>query len=85
MKSGEVMENEETKTTETTVENNTNVERPSSTPISTVIGPQEWYMFGRKTIYADYTEEQMNAQTIAKILNDVFSVHLENSNEIDYL
>ena len=85
MKSGEVMENEETKTTETAVENNTNVERPSSVPISTVIGPQEWYMFGRKTIYADYTEDQMNAQTIAKILNDVFSVHLQNSNEIDYL
>ena len=27
----------------------------------------------------------MNEQTISQILNDVFSVHLQNANEIDYL
>ena len=77
MKSGEKMENQE-------LENNT-AQRPTSTPIPARIGPQEVRMFGRKVIYADYTEDEMNEDTIAKILNDVFSVHLQNSNEIDYL
>ena len=58
---------------------------PTSTPIPPRIGPQECRLFGRKVIYADYTEDEMNEETITKILNDVFSVHLENANEIDYL
>ena len=33
----------------------------------------------------NYTEDEMNENTIKKILNDVFSVHLQNANEIDYL
>ena len=56
---------------------------PISSP--SIIGPSEYRLFGRKVIYADYKEEDMNALTISKILNDVFSVHLQNSNEIDYL
>ena len=48
-------------------------------------GPGETRLFGRKVIYADYLPKDMNAETIAKILNDVFSVHLQNANEIDYL
>lgn len=48
-------------------------------------GPGEIRLFGRKVIYADYLPEDMNAETITKILNDVFSVHLQNANEIDYL
>lgn len=49
------------------------------------IAPQELRMFGRKIIYADYKPEDMNADTITKILNDVFSVHMQNASEIDYL
>ena len=57
---------------------------PTSQPI-VAVGPQEWRLFGRKIIYADYLPEQLNEQTITTILNDVFSVHLRNANEIDYL
>lgn len=85
MKSGDKMENQETITTETTVGENNNAQVPTTTPSDIKIGPGEYRMFGRKIIYADYTEDQMNEQTIAKILNDVFSVHLQNANEIDYL
>ena len=48
-------------------------------------GPGEYRLFGRKVIYADYKPEEMNEETITKILNDVFNVHLYNANEIDYL
>ena len=50
-----------------------------------VNAPKEWRLYGRKVIYADYTEEQLNEQIITKILNDVFSVHMQNASEIDYL
>lgn len=84
MKSGEYMENEKT-TNEVIVEENTNAQLPTSTPTNIPIGPIEYRMFGRKVIYADYTEDEMNENIIKKILNDVFSVHLQNANEIDYL
>ena len=42
-------------------------------------------LFCRKIIYADYKQEDMNEDTIKKILIDVFSVHLNNSLEIDEL
>ena len=48
-------------------------------------GPKETRLYGRKVIYADYLPEEMNEQTITKILTDVFSVHLSNANQIDYL
>ena len=48
-------------------------------------GPGEYRLFGRKIIYADFKPEEMNAETIAKILNDVFLIHLSNANEIEYL
>jgi len=51
----------------------------------TMIAPEEIRLFGRKVIYADYNPEDMNTETITKILNDVFSVHLQNAYEIDYL
>lgn len=73
------MENEETKIEETTAQ------IPTSSPTNIYVGPTDTYLFGRKVIYADYKEEEMNASTIAKILNDVFGVHLENASEIDYL
>ncbi len=84
MKSGDKMETEEISKTE--LEENTTIpERPVETLETNKIGPQELYTFGRKVIYADYKEEDMNAENITKILNDVFSVHLMNSSEIDYL
>ena len=63
------------------------VSRPTeANPIQPVqIAPAELRLYGRKVIYADYNPEDMNAATITKILNDVFSVHLQNANEIDYL
>ena len=62
-----------------------NIERPTSFNSNVVIGPLEYRLFGRKVIYADYKKEDMTEEVITKILNDVFSVHLQNSNEIDYL
>lgn len=76
MKSGDILNNQEEQTS---------AQVPTNTPVQVKIGPLEWRLFGRKVIYADYTEEEMNTETITKILNDVFSVHLQNSNEIDYL
>jgi SPP1 family phage portal protein len=89
MKSGENMENENT-INETNNETNnqeeiTNAEIPTSQPTIYVIGPKERRLFGRKVIYADYEEKDMNEETITKILNEVFSVHLQNAEEIDYL
>jgi SPP1 family phage portal protein len=51
----------------------------------TLIVPKEMRLFGRKVIYADYKPEEMNEETITKILNDVFDVHIHNASEIDYL
>ena len=83
MKSGEKMKNEEMKTTETPVENNTNAQLPTKEPYALV--REDTRLYGRKIIYADYEPEEMDAYTITKILTDVFSIHLQNSNEIDYL
>ena len=49
------------------------------------IAPKEIRLFGRKVIYADYNEEDMNEATITKILTDVFPIHIENASQIDYL
>ena len=49
------------------------------------IAPRERRLFGRKIIYADYKASEMSTKTISKILNDVFSLHLQNAEEIDYL
>lgn len=49
------------------------------------VAPQERRLFGRKIIYADYKASEMSAKTISKILTDVFSLHLQNADEIDYL
>lgn len=87
-KSGETMNETINETTEVnTNETSTTISIPTSTPPTNnkLNGPDEMYLFGRKIIYADYKEEDINANTIAKILNDVFSLHLQNSNEIDYL
>ena len=67
------------------IENSENIQRPTSQPYIWQIAPKEIRLFGRKIIYADYNEEDMNTDTITKIMNDVFTVHMENANEIDYL
>lgn len=82
MKSGEKM-NEENN--DVLIENSENIQRPTSQPYIWQIAPKEIRLFGRKIIYADYNEEDMNTDTITKIMNDVFTVHMENANEIDYL
>ena len=69
---------------ETTEESSTAVV-PTETSTNIIIGPAEYRLFGRKIIYADYDVEDMNAETIENILIDVFSIHLQNASEIDYL
>lgn len=73
---------------QTNVETNvSNASRPTDALPSNIRrkGPNELRLYGRKIIYADYKPEDMDVATIKKILNDVFSVHLQNANEIDYL
>jgi len=77
--------------------NENNLENNNQTSVSTAsrpveatnnpvqIAPPELRMFGRKVIYADFHADEMNAETIAKILNDVFTIHVQNASEIDYL
>ena len=40
----------------------TNAQRPTDKPVKAIIGPQEYRLFGRKIIYADYTEEEMKLE-----------------------
>jgi len=42
-------------------------------------------MYGRQLITADYTEDELNEQTISEILTKKFAVHEKNSEEIKYL
>ncbi len=59
-------------------------QRPTEQP--TIPGKaEEPLFFGRRVIYADYTEDEMNEKTIAEILNDCFWIHQQNAYEIDYL
>ena len=79
MKSGEKMEKEETVIDETI-----NAQLPTTEPILKK-QEDEFHSFGRRIIYADYTEDELDAPTIAKILNDSFWIHMQNANEINYL
>ena len=56
------------------------------------VGPEVAQFYGRKVLYDDYLPEDVNssnsnknAQTIGDILNHIWSTHLQNANEIDYL
>ena len=82
MKSGEVMKNE-TETTEI-VKENTNAQIPTEQPVVST-QQDDTRLFGRKIIYADYNPEDINENTIQQILCDVFSLHLHNAYEIQYL
>ena len=64
---------------------NSNAQIPTDTPTPVEIGPGVYRLFGRKVIYVDYKEEDINEKTIQEILTKVFHVHLQNANEIDYL
>jgi SPP1 family phage portal protein len=64
---------------------NSNAQIPTDTPTPVAIGPGVYRLFGRKVIYVDYKEEDINEKTIQEILTKVFHVHLQNANEIDYL
>lgn len=41
--------------------------------------------YGREMILSDFTEDDLNESTIAKILSDKFYIHEKNVNEINYL
>ena len=72
-------------------ENNENNQSTAVRPVEIrqnnpmLVAPNEIRLFGRKVIYADYYPEEMNESTIQKILNDVFTIHVQNASEIDYL
>lgn len=82
------------------MENNTeNVEVTTSTTATIptndyykVIGPEVAQFYGRKVLYDDYLPEDINgdnnsknAKTIGDILTHIWSSHMQNANEIDYL
>ena len=46
--------------------------------------PEKNY-FGRRQIFADYVQSDLNEQVISKILNDKWYIHQANANEIEYL
>ena len=57
-----------------------------------VLGPEVAQFYGRKVLYDDYLPEDVtsedtsaNAKTIGEILEHVWSSHIQNANEIDYL
>lgn len=57
-----------------------------------VVGPPLAQFFGRRVLYDDFSEEELNStnvedniKVIVKILNDVWSLHIENAGEIKYL
>lgn len=57
-----------------------------------VIGPQVAQFYGRKILYDDFLPEDVNsedtsknAKVIGDILTHIWSSHLQNANEIDYL
>jgi len=82
------------------MENNTeNVEVTTSTTATIptndyykVIGPEVAQFYGRKVLYDDYLPKDINgdnnsknAKTIGDILTHIWSSHMQNANEIDYL
>ena len=69
------MQNEEVKTTETQVVEDTNAERPKSAPI-VPIGPGEARLFGRKVIYietvANVHTPSVSGKLMYKIANEFY-------------
>ena len=92
-------------TTQTVDEQNTNTQTTENQATTEVInaslptpyqikmlGPALVQYFGRKVLYDDYTDEDLNSGTIEQrvaivntILNHVWSTHKDNVNEINYL
>lgn len=84
---------ENTQTGTSTEETVINASRPTCSPQGyEVVGPPIVQFYGRKTLYADFDEKDVNSgsltdiiKNITKILNDVWSTHKNNMYEIDYL
>lgn len=72
-------------TNESLETNANNATLPTNTPILQCNVNPDRLLFGRRVLYADYEPEDMNVETITKVLVDIFSLHLKNSEEIDYL
>ena len=84
---------ESTQVSSPEVEITQNASRPTENPDGyQVVGPPLVQFYGRKTLYADFDEKDVNSgsltdiiKNITKILNDVWSTHKQNMYEIDYL
>lgn len=82
----------ETNTTvDTTNETITEASLPTTYQIKT-LGPELAQYYGRRVLYDDYTDEDLNSGTVEqrvaiinKILNDVWSLHTQNAGEMNYL
>ena len=73
---------------------NTNISIPTkeNPQAVQVVGPPLVQFFGRKVLYDDFSEEEVNStnvedniKVIGRILTDVWSLHNENAGEIKYL
>jgi len=82
------------------MDNNTeNIEKATSTTATIptndyykVIGPEVVQFYGRKILFDDYLPEDVNSddtatnvKNISDILTNIWSSHIQNANEIDYL
>lgn len=87
--------NETNNSTITTPEQNVVTETVATLPTNDyykVVGPEVAQFYGRKVLYDDYLPEDVNSEDIATneknigdILNHIWSSHIQNANEIDYL
>ena len=85
-------QNNTTQTTESTTTTEViNASLPSKYEIK-MLGPNLAQFFGRRVLYDDYTDKDLNSGTIKErtsivntILNHVWSIHREYANEITYL
>lgn len=90
----QTVDEQTTETTTTVNTNDTNVTEaslPTTYQIKT-IGPEVAQYYGRRVLYDDYYDKDLNSGTveervtiITKILNDVWSLHNQNVGEINYL
>lgn len=90
----QTVDEQTTETTTTVNTNDTNVTEaslPTTYQIKT-IGPELAQYYGRRVLYDDYYDKDLNSGTveervtiITKILNDVWSLHNQNVGEINYL
>ena len=68
---------------ETVIDETINAQLPTTEPILKK-QEDEFHSFGRRIIYADYTEDELDAPTIAKILNDSFWIHKDGNHAVSF-